>query len=174
MALSVLSGMFLASSAMAAPTSSDWIGKGQTQTATFTVSADTSLTFGASTATTFEGIVRAGEPIFDLTVTAPQGVKVAIGGVNQGISVSGACIRSDEYITGKREIVARVADSGLIKGNEYLPDGAAQKDNSAVGTIVVDGAGDAEVKINSVAGADYFNNIEGKHNYTFIAQAFNV
>lgn len=170
-ALSVLSGMFLASSALAAP---KWIGIGGSQTtASITVDQFSDLKFSSSTANKFNGYIKAGEPLFDLTINAPQGMQVAIAGVVNSMAVSTGSIRNNEYDAGNEltSIHAVLADASVLKGSEYIPEGGKDRDNSGAAAIVVDGTG-ADVNINFISRDEKPKLTPGKYGYTFIAQAF--
>ncbi|ATF92005.1 hypothetical protein [Cedecea neteri] len=165
-ALGVLSGMFLASGALAAP---EWIGGSTQATASFTVNKFSELKFSSSTANKFDGLIKAGEPLFDLTVNAPQGMQVAIAGVYSGLGSAGTIV-NDDGVTSQTEVIGIIKDKSMItlKGIDYVPSGVTTTNANAA---VVDGTG-ADINIPFVAFRDNLSPMPGKYNYTFIAQAF--
>ncbi|WP_156108070.1 hypothetical protein [Cedecea neteri] len=169
-ALSVLSGMFLASSALAAP--KQWIGDSLAQAeASFSVSAFSDLKFGASSSKSFNGIVNAGDELFELTVTAPQGMKVAVAGDVISLGASAGDISSSTAPNGGSSITATLADKSFLKSNAYIPPGVIDANNAGAGAVVVDGTG-AETKVVFIASRDNYGITPGKYGYSFVAQAF--
>lgn len=168
-ALSVLSGVFLASNAVA---STSWVGSPAQAKASFSVNKSSTVTLGSNSSNSFDGYFNAGEQLFTLTVNAPQGMRVAIAGVNDIMGGDGNILDdADSRPAGAEGIAAIPADKSLLRaGNDYIPTGG--KPSTGVGgALVLDGTGN-DVDIEFISKFDVLTPVAGKYTYTFIAQAF--
>lgn len=165
-ALSVLSGVFLASNAVAG---TKWVGSPAQADASFTVNKSSTVTLGSNSSNSFDGYFNAGEQLFTLTVNAPQGMRVAVAGVNDIMGSDGNIMdNSDSRPAGAKAIVAVPADMSLFRaGSDYIPKGG--KPSTGVGgALVLDGTGN-DVDIEYISKSDVLTPAAGKYTYTFIA-----
>lgn len=168
-ALSVLSGVFLASNAVA---DVRWAGLSSQADASFTVSQPSEVKLSSTSSNSFDGYVGSGEQLFTLTVNAPQGVQVAVAGVNDVMGSDGSIMdNSNSRPAGASAITARPADMSLFHvGSDYIPTGGKPTSGTG-GAVVIDGS-NSDVDIEFIAVRDVPLAVAGKYTYTFIAQAF--